>query len=317
MYNQISKAAEVLVKGGLVAFPTETVYGLGADANNIDAIKKIFRVKGRPINHPLIVHVSSADQLEKWASKIPNYAKTLANKLWPGPLTLILKSNGFASSYITGGQESIGIRVPSHPLALDLLNKFEMIGGFGIAAPSANRFGAVSSTSATAVKKEIGKYLDQNDLIIEGGECEIGIESTIINCLNDAPIILRPGAISEKTATELIGVKFAAQSLKLQISASGQFKSHYAPRARVTLDDTVKPGDGFIAFSNIKTPNGAIRLASPSTIEQFASSLYKAFSKGDEKHLSKIVVISPDGQGLAEAVRDRLAKASALKPGKY
>jgi L-threonylcarbamoyladenylate synthase len=316
MRNQISIGAQVLRKGGLVAFPTETVYGLGADANNDDAVRKIFKTKGRPTNHPLIVHISSSDQLSIWARNIPEYAKNLADKFWPGPLTLILKNSGFASDYVTGGNESIGVRVPSHPLALELLDNFQKIGGFGIAAPSANRFGAVSSTSATAVKKEIGKYLDENDFIVEGGECEIGIESTIINCLNEAPSIIRPGFLSEKILSDGLGVDFASKSFNNQISASGEFKSHYSPRAFVALNEKALPGDGFIAFSSVKTPNGAIRLASPDTLEQFAKFLYKALSEGDEKGLSKIVVITPEGQELAEAICDRLFKAAAFKQPK-
>ena len=313
MHNQISTSVEVLHNGGLVAFPTETVYGLGADANNDDAVRRIFKVKGRPTNHPLIVHISSGSQLSMWARDIPEYAKNLAEKFWPGPLTLILKNSGFASSYVTGGHESIGIRVPSHPLALELLKSFAKTGGFGIAAPSANRFGAVSATSAMAVKKEIGKYLDANDFILEGGECEIGIESTIINCLNESPSIIRPGFISEKILRTNLGIEFVSKKLNNQISASGEFKSHYSPRARVVLNETALPGDGFIAFSNINTPKGAIRLASPDTIEQFARFLYKALSDGDEKGLSKIVVITPKGQELAEAICDRLFKASNSK----
>ena len=313
MHNQISASVEALYKGGLVAFPTETVYGLGADANNDDAVRKIFKVKGRPTNHPLIVHISSYTQLSMWARDIPDYAKNLAEKFWPGPLTLILKNSGFASSYVTGGHESIGVRVPSHPLALELINSFAKTGGFGIAAPSANRFGAVSATSVMAVKKEIGRYLDENDFILDGGECEIGIESTIINCLNASPSIIRPGLISEKILSSELGVNFVSKTLINQISASGEFKSHYSPRARVVLNETALPGDGFIAFSNIKTPNGAIRLASPDTTEQFARFLYKALSDGDDKGLNKIVVITPEGQGLAEAICDRLFKASAFK----
>lgn len=312
MYNQISVGAKVLRRGGLVAFPTETVYGLGADANNDDAVRKIFKAKGRPTNHPLIVHISSGTKLSIWARDIPDYATHLAEKFWPGPLTLILKNSGFASNYVTSGHESIGVRVPSNSIALELLGKFEKIGGFGIAAPSANRFGAVSSTSATAVKKELGKYLDENDFILDGGECEIGIESTIINCLNKAPSIIRPGLIAEKILSNELGVDFVSKSVNNQIMASGEFQSHYSPRARVILNENAVTGDGFIAFSNIKTPNGAIRLASPDTIEQFARSLYKALSEGDEKGLSRIVVITPEGEDLAEAIRDRLFKASNL-----
>jgi len=311
---QILKAASKLIDGKLVAFPTETVYGLGADATNVSAINRVYKVKDRPVNHPLIVHISSLSQLENWAIKIPDYAIKLAIHYWPGPLTLILKSSNLASDLITGGQESIGIRIPSNNIALDLLTEFERLGGLGIAAPSANRFGAVSPTSAGDVFKEIGDYLSDDDLIIDGGSCPIGIESTIISCINSKPTILRLGAVIKKDAEQVAGVKFLNSNKNNQLRVSGQFKSHYSPNADVILDKMAKKDDGFIAFADVPTPKGAIRLSSPNSIEEFASELYKSLRLGDELGIKKIFVITPNGDGLAEAIRDRLTKASTKYP---
>ena len=171
----INKAAQALIDGHLVAFPTETVYGLGADANNSKAVARIYEVKARPTDHPLIVHISSINQISKWARDIPDYAITLARKFWPGPMTLILKRSYLAKNFITGGQENVGLRVPNHSLALALLTQIESLGGEGVAAPSANRFGAVSPTTSLAVDEEIGKNLNQEDLILDGGACSIGL----------------------------------------------------------------------------------------------------------------------------------------------
>ena len=185
--STLKEAAKSLKQGNLVAFPTETVYGLGADATNKDAVARIYDVKGRPTGHPLIVHISSINNLDKWAQQIPEYAITLARTFWPGPMTLILPRTELAKDFITGGQDNVGIRVPSHPLALSLLKEFESLGGLGIAAPSANRFGRVSPTSAQAVQEELSEYLTLDDLILDGGPCQIGIESTIIDCTKQTP----------------------------------------------------------------------------------------------------------------------------------
>ena len=192
----IAAAASHLAAGGLVAFPTETVYGLGADACNALGVARIYSVKGRPADHPLIVHVASMDGLGEWADDVPGYAISLARDFWPGPMTLVLKRSSLAKDFITGGQETVGVRVPDHVVALALLEAFENLGGKGIAAPSANRFGQVSPTTAAAVAEEIGEFLDSADQIIDGGPCAVGVESTIIDCTGDAPRILRPGAIT-------------------------------------------------------------------------------------------------------------------------
>ena len=194
----INEAAASLLRGNLVAFPTETVYGLGADATNKEAVARIYEVKGRPVGHPLIVHISSMEHLDKWAKDIPEYAIKLARSFWPGPMTLILPRTDLAKDFITGSQDNVGIRIPSHTVALELLKEFEAQGGAGLAAPSANRFGAVSPTSAKAVEIELDNFLDPSDRILDGGSCRIGIESTIINCTSKSPSILRPGFITKK-----------------------------------------------------------------------------------------------------------------------
>jgi L-threonylcarbamoyladenylate synthase len=309
--DEIKKAAKALKDGHLVAFPTETVYGLGADATNEKAVSRIYSVKGRPSDHPLIVHISSINQLDKWAVDIPNYAIKLAKEFWPGPLTLILKRSNLAKNFITGGQDNVGVRVPAQPLALTLLNEFDEIGGLGVAAPSANRFGAVSPTTTDAVAEELGNFFNQEDLILSGGQCQIGIESTIIDCTKDAPYILRPGVITSEMIENVILRKVIFKRVGSDVRASGLLDSHYSPKAKVELNTVTKPGDGFIAMKEIPTPFGVVRLGSPKNIEEYARGLYEALRMGDQKLLSKIVIILPEGEGVATAVRDRLLKAAA------
>jgi L-threonylcarbamoyladenylate synthase len=293
----------------LVAFPTETVYGLGADATNEKAVSRIYSVKGRPAGHPLIVHISSINKLDQWATDIPDYAIKLAREFWPGPMTLILPRTDLAKNYITGGQDNVGLRVPAHPTALALLKKFEELGGQGVAAPSANKFGAISPTTADAVSEELDKYLDYNDLVLDGGQSLIGIESTIINCTSDRPIILRPGLVTTKNISSVLNMTVDNIESTSKIKYSGQLPKHYSPRAKVLLNVAAKPSEGFLAMSNLPTPDGAIRLAAPRTIEQYAHELYEAFRLADKKRLKKIVVITPDGDGLASAITDRLLRA--------
>jgi len=306
----IEKAAKALTDGHLVAFPTETVYGLGADATNEKAVSRIYSVKDRPANHPLIVHISSINQLEKWAIDIQEYAINLARDFWPGPMTLILKRSELVKDYITGGQSNVGLRVPAQPIALALLVEFEKNGGFGIAAPSANRFGAVSPTTANDVSEELQIYLNREDLILDGGQCSIGLESTIIDCTGPMPIILRPGAITKEMINHSIKIDRIRSNEKSNIRVSGSLESHYSPKASVFIDLLTSPGDGFIAMNDIPTPSGAIRLASPISIEEYAKDFYNALRLGDKKGLKRINVIQPEGTGLAEAIRDRLSKAA-------
>ena len=310
--SALKEAAVSLIAGNLVAFPTETVYGLGADASNQQAIARIYEVKGRPTDHPLIVHISSINNLDKWAKDIPNYAIKLARAFWPGPMTLILPRTDLAKDFITGGQNNVGIRVPAHTVALSLLKEFESQGGLGVAAPSANRFGKVSPTCAGDVKAELSDYLKSNDLVLDGGLSSVGIESTIINCTNTIPTILRPGAITAIMINNLLGIQIEvfAKNDSDQIRAPGLLESHYSPKARVFLSGTPAIGDGFIALSKFPTPPGVIRLTSPATNEEYARTLYQGLRLADSKKLSKVFVIEPAGNDIAVAVCDRLQKAA-------
>ena len=301
-------AAAHLKAGDLVAFPTETVYGLGADATNSEAVARIYSVKGRPNDHPLIVHIASMERLGDWASNVPEYAIALARSFWPGPMTLILKRSELAGDFITGGQDSVGVRVPDHVVALALLEAFERAGGKGVAAPSANRFGHVSPTTAAAVIEELGDYLSKDDLVLDGGACDVGVESTIIDCTGAAPSVLRPGAISVAMIEECTGLK-TTQSNK-EIRVSGALENHYAPIAKVLLCEIPIAGQGFIALATIETPEGVVRLASPSDDEEYARVLYSALRAADARGLSEVVVVQPIGIGIAVAIRDRLARAS-------
>ena len=306
--DTIREAAAALKAGHLVAFPTETVYGLGADARNPEAVKRIYEVKGRPSDHPLIVHISSINQLEKWSREIPEYAIDLARAFWPGPMTLILKRTDIASNFITGGQDTVGLRMPSDPIALALIQEFEKISDSAVAAPSANRFGQVSPTSSGDVIEELGNYLCEFDLILEGGSSEIGIESTIIDCTRDVPQILRPGFVSHEDVASISNM--ALGGVESVIRVSGGFKSHYAPNARILLDIEPEEGQGFIAFNNFLTPPGVIRILSPTTIVDFASGLYSALRNADKIGLKEIVVYQPEYSGIGIAIRDRLEKAA-------
>ncbi len=306
--SSIKNAAESLCDGFLVAFPTETVYGLGADATNEKAVSRIFEIKGRPLDHPVIIHLSSIDQIEQWAVNIPKYAYTLAEKYWPGPMTLILNRSSNAKDWITGGQNTVGIRIPNHDIALSLLEEFKKIGSGAIAAPSANKFGRVSPTSFQHVQDELSKDLTVRDVVLDGGNSALGIESTIIDCTQEQPRILRPGFITKKMIEETTGLILSDSITNIRVS--GSFKSHYAPKAKVLLDVEPQPGDGYIALEEFVTPPNVIRLIAPKNLEEFAKHLYYAFRAADEKKLSKIVVRQPLGDNLAIAIRDRLQKAS-------
>ena len=309
----MADAAANLLAGGLVAFPTETVYGLGANACNADAVARIYSVKGRPADHPLIVHIASMDGLGDWADDVPGYAISLARDFWPGPMTLVVKRSGLAGDFVTGGQDTVGVRVPNHPVALGLLEAFAKAGGKGVAAPSANRFGSVSPTTAVAVHEELGDYLDADDLILDGGPSAVGVESTIIDCTSDVPQILRPGGITAEMIEQSTGLKpldSEQESNSPEIRVSGSLEKHYAPAAKVFLDVTPIAGQGFIAASRRVTPTGVTRLAAPKNLDEFARDLYSALRKADELGLAEVVVEQPQGDGLAIAIRDRLERAS-------
>ena len=313
--HEIRNAANSLLQGALVAFPTETVYGLGADACNENAVAKIYKVKGRPSNHPLIVHISSINLLNSWVGNIPKYAFRLAEAFWPGPLTLILPSAQPKRDYLTGGQKNIGIRVPSHPLALSLLKEFESKGGLGIAAPSANKFGSVSPTTAEAVEIEIGKDLSELDLILDGGKSSVGIESTIISCMQAVPNILRPGGITQEMVELVLGTQVSyLNSFNMnKVRTPGLMDSHYSPKARIFLEGQPTKGDGLIALASITTPEGVIRLASPRDNKEYASQLYSAFRSADQRNIESIYVIPPIGHDIAVGINDRLKRAAKNK----
>jgi L-threonylcarbamoyladenylate synthase len=306
--DAMALAAAAIAQGHLVAFPTETVYGLGANATQESAVAKIYAAKGRPADHPLIVHIASIDEIGYWADEISEYAIALARNFWPGPMTLICQRSEVAKDFITGRQETVGIRVPNHVVALALLQAAKEIGVLGIAAPSANRFGHVSPTTAQAVREELDQYLSSDDIILDGGPSQVGVESTIIDCTGSNPHILRPGAITQAMIEEVTGLKVTdAQS---EIRVSGSLENHYSPEAIVTLDVIPQSGDGYIAMSDTETPSGVIRLAAPETIEEYARILYAALREGDSQKLSRICIDQPQGDGLAIAICDRLQRAS-------
>ena len=309
----ISGAAANLLAGNLVAFPTETVYGLGADALNKQAVARVYQVKGRPADHPLIVHLHSMQVMGQWVEDVPEYAIALGRDFWPGPMTLIFKRSNLAQDFITGGQDTVGIRIPNHVVALALLEAFHNLGGRGIAAPSANRFGHVSPTTAKAVSEELTQYLQPEDQVMDGGPCSVGVESTIIDCTGDVPRILRPGAITEeliKESTGLSAVMKKSSEETENIRVSGSLEKHYAPAAKVLLDQTPVAGQGFIASSRRVTPTGVTRLAAPKNADEFARDLYTALRKADELGLQEVVVEQPIGDGIAIAIRDRLLRAA-------
>jgi L-threonylcarbamoyladenylate synthase len=305
----LSQAALSLKYAALVAFPTETVYGLGADASNEKAVARIYKVKGRPQDHPLILHIASINDITHWVEEISDYAIVLARAFWPGPVTLIFNRSANAKDFVTGGQNTVGLRVPDHTLAIGLLQECKKIGVHAIAAPSANRFGHVSPTTAVAVQEEIGPYLAPQDLILDGGPAQVGLESTIIDCTGNTPKILRPGAITQAMIEEATGLQ-VSEDKHSQIRVSGSLEKHYAPNAKVLLDVQASEGQGFIAPADVATPQGAIRLSSPANTDEYARTLYSALRDGDAQALATIAIIQPIGDGLAIAIRDRLMRAS-------
>ena len=308
--NVLRQSAEKLTQGNLVAFPTETVYGIGADAMNKDAVARMYQVKNRPASHPVIVHIAELNDVDYWAKDVPEYAINLMRDFWPGPMTLLLKRREVAGDFLTGAQEIVGLRIPANSLALGLLNEFKALGGKGIAAPSANRYGAVSPTTAEAVSQELSEYLLPDDQILDGGPCLVGVESTIIDCSSDNPMILRPGSVSAEMIEESTGIILSEAGEK-KIRTSGSDKQHYAPKAKVIIDGQSQSGEGLIAMSDVATPEGVIRLAEPKSIEEYARALYAALRQGDSQNLESIRIIPPDGQGLAVAIRDRINRAAA------
>jgi L-threonylcarbamoyladenylate synthase len=325
----LEAAARALAQGDLVGLPTETVYGLGADADNPQAVARIYAAKGRPSDHPLIVHVTDASQVDHYAVRVPELARRLIAAHWPGTLTLILPRRPGVAQASAGGQDSIGLRCPSHPVAQALLHAARALGVHGVAAPSANRFGRVSPTTAQHVEDELGRDL----LILDGGACEVGIESTIVDCTRTHPVLLRPGMLTPDQLSSAAGVPvltpeaYARQSTQVAAAprASGTLESHYAPQARVHLLDTARlqtrlielaqgpsPGrPGVWARSLLPALPGVMLRTMPSDPEACAQALFAQLRAFDQAGLTDILVEAPPVDAAWDGVRDRLTRAAA------
>jgi L-threonylcarbamoyladenylate synthase len=318
--DQIARAVDVLRRGGLVAFPTETVYGLGADAANPDAVRRLFAVKGRPADHPVIVHLADAAQLDEWSSSVPPAARALADAFWPGPLTVIVPRSARVPDAVTGGRDTVGLRVPGQALAHALLSKF----GGGIAAPSANRFGRVSPTTAADVRADLG---DDVDLVLDGGPCRVGVESTIVDCTRAEPVIVRLGGVTREAIERVLG-RAVLVSDRGDVAAPGTLEHHYAPNARVHI---VQCGDiGARATAILESgasaallamqlpgdlvddlPEGLIVLEAPRDVDDYAHVLYARLRESDARSVDHVLVVPPPADGIGAAVQDRLRRAAS------
>lgn len=314
--SEIDKAVAILRRGGLVAFPTETVYGLGADAGNPEAIRQLYAVKGRPAGHPVIVHLASISQLPQWAREITLAARKLAEKFWPGPLTMIMRRTPGVYDALTGGQDTVALRIPSHPLAQALLGKF----GGGIAAPSANRFGHVSATTADHVRQEFGAAVD---LVLDGGQSQVGIESTIVDVTAEQPVLLRPGHISARDIERAVGVPPAAPQARSP-RAPGTLAAHYAPRTPLL----VIKGELLLELAATMTKQGRrvavlahsamqprlpglMWIAAPGEVAAYAHDFYANLRLLDAAECEVILVERPPEAPAWAAVSDRLDRAAA------
>ena len=310
MSPEVRRAAEILKRGGLVAFPTETVYGLGADASSKDAVTRLYAAKRRPLDHPVIVHFADADLAFSWARDVPQAAKQLAAKFWPGPLTLILKKSVKTGDFVTGGQDSVGVRVPSHPVAQELLRAF----GGGIAAPSANRFGQISPTTAAHVREDLGKDVE---LVLDGGPSEVGIESTIVDLSSGDPALLRPGKISAVDLEAALGSPVLARQSDSP-RHSGGLERHYAPRtpARLVptheLDQEIARLKDKIAVLAFSRPDERVDywLRMPREPQAYAQKLYAALRELDSARCEMILIEAPPESPEWAGVRDRLVRAT-------
>jgi L-threonylcarbamoyladenylate synthase len=315
----VTHAVEVLRAGGLVAFPTETVYGLGADASNANAVRRLFAVKGRPPSHPVIAHLGRQARLDDWAVDVTEHARALATALWPGPCTLVVRRKpGTTVDEVTGGRDTVGLRVPDHPLALELLDAF----GGALAAPSANRFGRVSPTTAAHVHADLG---DDVDVVLDGGPCAVGVESTIVDCTSATPAVLRLGGVPVETIERIIGVPLA-QKTEGEVAAPGTLEAHYAPRARVEVvaaDDVARRADELSAAGSrvgilgilgapagTASANESIVLATFRDPDEYARRLYQQLRDADAQQLDVVLAVPPPDAGVGRAVRDRLRRAA-------
>ena len=308
-----AEAAHALSRGHLAILPTETVYGLGADADNREAVGRIFTTKNRPANHPVIVHIAQQEHIYMWATDIPEYAIDLGTAFWPGPMTLVVKRLPRAGDYLTGGQETIALRVSSHPVFQEVLAELARAKNdpsVGIAAPSANRFGSVSPTTLAHAIEELGEHLSDEDVALDGGSSHVGVESTIIDATGSEPIILRHGGI---TAEDIESIIQLSQS-ESDVRAPGTLASHYAPNTELKLttpSELIEKTPGaLIALSDIKTPIGFNRIASPANANEYAQILYSSLRDADKSSEPVIYAVPPTGGGIAAAIRDRLNRAA-------
>jgi L-threonylcarbamoyladenylate synthase len=309
MNKDVARAARILRSGGLVAFPTETVYGLGADASSASAMAKLYAVKRRPADHPVIVHFASADTAFGWAREVPESARKLANAFWPGPLTVVLKRSQKAQDFVTGGQETVGLRLPSHPVARELLQLF----GSGVAAPSANRFGRISPTTASHVRADLGADVE---LVLEGGPSEVGIESTIVDLSGAAPVLLRPGRITRFDIGNVLGSELAEKDAASP-RHSGGLERHYAPRtpARLVpaydLDKEIARLKEKVAVLAFSRPDERVYywLRMPRDPHAYARKLYAALRELDTAGCDEILIEAPPEAPEWAAVGDRLKRA--------
>jgi L-threonylcarbamoyladenylate synthase len=318
--SEIEKAAGVLRAGGLVALPTETVYGLGANAEDPAAIARIFQVKGRPPSHPLIVHIGGAEQLDEWVEGVPATARVLAEQFWPGPLTLVLRRGRRVPLEATGGLQTVAVRVPDHPVALGLLSAF----GGGVTAPSANRFGSVSPTTADHVRAELG---DAVDFVLDGGACEVGVESTIVDATGDIPSILRPGGVTREDLEAVLGHPLAVPATS-RVRVPGQHPSHYAPRARVVLVEPEKVvaeaeraqelGHQVGVLLPHPSPSAPVKthavVTVPASTAAYARGLYAFLRELDQRGCDLIIGSLPVEEGLGLAIANRLRRAAGPRP---
>lgn len=304
----VTEAMTALRNGGVCVVPTETVYGLAADARNAAAVRRIFEIKGRPADHPLIVHLAHAHDVDTWARDVPHYGRLLITAYWPGPLTVILNRQPDVLDIVTGGQDTVGLRVPAHELTRRVITAI----GSGLAAPSANRFGKVSPTTVQHVLDDLGPLLTERDAVLDGGPCTIGVESTIVDCTGAQPRLLRSGAVTVDMIEQTTGLEVLAADGRIR--ASGTLASHYAPNARVLIaepgDLPVVPGAGVIALATVPTPAGTHRLLAATDDGEYARNLYAALRQADAQQLSTVIAVLPDSAGLGAAVRDRLQRAA-------
>ena len=298
--SSIAAAVALLRRGGVVGLPTETVYGLAADAENEDALRKIFAIKGRPADHPLIVHIASARDLGIWASQVPDIAHVLAENFWPGPLTMLVRRAERTSLVATGGRETVAIRVPAHAVALDLLREF----GGALAAPSANRFGKVSPTTPQHVLDDLGGDVD---LILDGGECSIGVESTIVDLTGTAPTVLRPGGVSVERLESILKIKIESEHGNSR--APGMLDSHYAPRCEIELVESPLAARNRVV-KLVAASRSVLILDFCSDLDAYARHLYDFLRRADRDGCEVVVAVMPPAIGLGHAIRDRLFKAS-------